>query len=479
MTSKKIKILWFVPPANKGKYPNIGQYRFYKNMPIKTNSVYPYLAALGVTQLHKAGFDVSFLDCPIKEISISQLAWDQKYAFSGLDDPDLIIMEARTPILNYIFEVADSFRSAGMRVALYGDHVTWDPVTALKHCDYVISGGDFDYGALKLAQRLRDDVVAPRVFDAGLVQNLDCLPHVNRDLVPWRDYREAWRNRDVFLYTMSGRGCHYRCKFCSWRDTLWENTVRQRSPEDVVKEFREIYDEYGSCEILDDHDCFDTVWGVKFATQLIGAGLGHEEILWTIQTHSNMINNLDDLKIMKAAGLHLVKLGIESGNQDSLNHMRKGVTVQQHERAARLLKEADIIFHANLMVGWPWETKEEAYHTIEWIKKLDPNQAQFSLLIPYPNTELYDEAKAKGWLTVGETDWDHYDASFPMLSMSGMTPEEVVQLYKDSWSGFYFNRKYILKHVLKTRSFHDLKTLIRGFRSIYSGHLKAIHEKPE
>jgi radical SAM superfamily enzyme YgiQ (UPF0313 family) len=197
-----------------------------------------------------------------------------------------------------------------------------------------------------------------------------------------------------------------------------------------------------------------------------------------MQTHSNMINDLETLKLMKKSGLHVVKLGIESGNQTTLDRIRKGVTVEQHEKAIKLLKEADIVVHANLMVGFPWETKAQAYHTINWIKKLEPNQAQFSLVIPYPWTELYDEAKANGWLLVPETDWERYDASYPMLSMEGMTPEEVVQLYRDSWSKFYLNSKYILNHIRTVKNIQDIKQLVRGYRSIRWGHMRAIKRKP-
>lgn len=463
-----MKVIWFVPPTHKGKFPNIGQYRFYKNMPVRISIEYPYLNAMGVTQLFNAGFDVKFLDCPTMNLS-----WENVWPI--LDDAELIIMEARTPIIEYIYTCAENIPlSSKTRVALYGDHVTWDPQEALKHCDYVISGGDYDYGAMKLAQQLEAGKNPDRIFKAGLVGDLDTLAHVNRELVPWQIYYEAWRNRDVYLYTMSGRGCWYRCTYCAWINQFWENRVRQRSVNDVVSEFEEAYDKYGPCEIWDDHDCFDTAWGKQFAEQLIQKGYSHKEILWAMQTHSNMITDLDRLKLMKRSGLHVVKLGIESGNQKTLNRIKKGVTVKQHERAIQLLKEADIMVHANLMVGWPWETKKEAYHTIEWLKKLDPNQAQFSLIIPYPWTELFDMAKENGWLLVKEGDWESYDATYPMMKMEYMTSEEVVQLYQDCWSHFYLNLPYIWKHLKTMRNLQDIKQLWRGFKSIYFGHMRAI-----
>jgi len=463
-----MKVVWLVPPTHKGKYPNIGQYRFYKNMPVRASIEYPYLNAMGVTQLDRAGHDVKFYDCPTMKLGMGDVE-------SDLADAQLIIMEARTPIVRYIYEISDLLRNSfSCKTALYGDHVTVYPQEALQYCDFVISGGDYDYGARKLADALAAREDPPRIFKAGLVPNLDALPHVNRQLVPHEIYFEAWKIRKVYLYTMSGRGCWYNCSFCCWNTPFWENRVRQRSVHDVLKEFWEAYDAYGRCYIWDDHDCFDTAWGKKFAEQLLESGNVDEEVLWAFQTHSNMIHDLQGLKLMKKAGLHLIKLGIESGNQNTLNLIRKGTTVCQHEKAIRLLKEADITVHANLMVGFPWETKKEAYHTIEWIKKLDPNQAQFSLAIPYPWTELYDVAKSNGWLLVQEGDWESYDATHPMMKMQNMSPEEVVKLYQDCWRLFYLGWRYKLKHLKTVRNLADLKQLIRGYYSVRFGHMKAI-----
>jgi anaerobic magnesium-protoporphyrin IX monomethyl ester cyclase len=469
-----VKVIWLVPPTHKGKYPNIGQYRFYKNMPVRASIEYPYLNAMGVTQLHEAGHDVKFYDCPTMNLS-----WDKIQP--ALESAQLIIMEARTPIVKYIYEVSEMLRSSfNANVALYGDHVTCYPQEALQHCDYVISGGDYDYGARALADMLssygtrKERKEASRIFRAGLVENLDSLPFVDRKLVPHEIYFEAWKIRKVYLYTMSGRGCWFNCSFCAWNTPFWENRVRQRSIHDVVQEFWEAYWDYGKCYIWDDHDCFDTAWGVKFARELLRTGNKNKEILWAFQTHSNMIHDLEALKTMKKAGLHLVKLGIESGNQKTLDIIRKGTTVEQHEKAIRLLKEADINVHANLMVGFPWETKEEAYHTIDWIKKQDPNQAQFSLAIPYPWTELYEIADEKGWLLVREGDWESYDATHPMMSMKGMSSEEIVKLYKDCWAQFYLNWHYKLKHLSTVRNLADLKQLLRGYYSVRFGHMKSI-----
>lgn len=460
-----MNIVWLFPPSSEG-FPNISQYRFFKRMPIRISIIYPYLAATGATLLKKAGHQVKFFDCPTMN-----LTWESIYPY--LVNADLIVMEARTPIMPQIWQTCQQLKQdfPQAKIALYGDHVTWNPEESLPYADFIVCGGDFDNGILTLADNLNE---SPRILQAPFIENLDHLPYVDRQLVPWELYYESWRHRDRFFWTMSARGCTYHCTFCAWAETLWQNRIRYRSPSNVAEEFGQLWSEYGDCEILDDADLFDTSWGAKFAKALIQKGYNNKEILWAFQTHPNMIHNSSDLELMHQAGLRTVKLGIESGNQKTLSLIKKNTTIHQIERAISLLKETDIMVHTNLMVGWPWETRKEAYHTIDWIKKLDPNQAQFSMVIPYPNTELFRMAKREGWLSAVETDWASFDASHPMLKMEGMTSEEVVQLYQDCWRQFYFDRKYIWNHIKSVRHWEGVKQLYRGFRSVYYGHMRAV-----
>lgn len=470
---EKMKVVWFVPPSEQG-FPNIGQYRFYKRMPIRISIIYPYLSASGCTILKDYGIDVSFIDCPTMGKK-----WED--VEPTIIASDFVIMEGRTPEIQQVWKWCSKIReySDEIKIILYGDHVTWFPNESLKYCDYIVVGGDYDVNIPQLLYRLKQNIGMPgaaSIFNLGLVPNLDKLPFVDRDLVDHKLYYESWRNRKTFLWIMSSRGCYYNCSYCAWVGTLWNNKYRTRSPSNVANEYYELYCKYGNYEILDDADLFDTKWGVKFAEALISMGFTNE-IIWAFQTHPNMITNIDDLKLMRKSGLRTVKLGIESGNDETLIFINKGTNVKQSEKAIQLLKEAGIVVHANIMVGFPNEDKEKAYKTIDWIKKLDPNQAQFSLLIPYPTTKLFDWAKENNKLLVKEGDWNNFDASYPMLRMEKMSGEEIVQLYKDCWSKFYFDPKYIFNHVKSVRHLSGIKQLYNGFRSVRFGHMKAIGNK--
>lgn len=471
-----MKVLWLFPPSPiEGYYPNISQYRFFKYMAEKTSIIYPYLAASGVTQLRDNNFDVTFMDCPTEEKT-----WDN--VKEAIAKTDILVLEARTPLINYIWDVAvkANIIKSELTTILYGDHVTAFPQESLnqKCVDYVVRGGDFDVGVTHLCLALRALATVPRSYSQTLVQDLDTLSWVNREFVNWRSYFEAWRHRDNFFWTMSGRGCWYDCTFCAWTRPFWENKVRLRSPEDVSQEYCYLYDEYGECEILDDIDLFVTSWGVKFSDELLCKGFDDEKIIWAYQTHPNEIRDLQDFKLMHKAGLRTVKIGIESMNQSTLDRIRKKTTVKQIEHAIKTLKEAKVMVHANMMVGYPWETKEDAYSTIKLIKKLDPNQAQFSMLIPYPWTDMFKEAVENGKLNINPSDYSEFAARKPMLKMEGMTPQEVSELYRDCWRKFYLDWKYVLRKLAHVEPWHleNMRQLIRGYRSVKKGHMRAMED---
>jgi len=456
-------------------FPNIGQYRFFKRMPIRASIIYPYLAASGVTQIHQSGHDVKFIDCPTEGIPSFIMPLIEK-----ISDADLIILEGRTPIIHEIWRFIRELKELNpdVKVAVYGDHVSWDPDETLgMGADFIIKGGDFDWAASWLCDELEKGKDPGMVIELGLKEDLDELPWVDRELINWRNYYESWRKRDVFLWNMGSRGCFYHCTFCAWAETFWDNRIRFRSPRKVAEETLSLVQKYGDLEMLDDSDLFDFTWGLGFAQQLLNFGFKNKEVLWSCQTHPAQIRDLTALKIMEKSGLRVVKLGIESSHNFSLKKMKKGSSRQLSEKAIKKLQDAGIMVHANMMIGFPWETREMVLESVEWLKKLDPNQAQFSLLIPYPNTEIWRDAVQTKSFIQDDTDWRNYDASFPMLKMEGLNGDEIVELYKKAWSRFYLDPKYIWRHLKTVRHLEGLRNLWRGFKSIYFGHMKTAEKR--
>jgi radical SAM superfamily enzyme YgiQ (UPF0313 family) len=123
------------------------------------------------------------------------------------------------------------------------------------------------------------------------------------------------------------------------------------------------------------------------------------------------------------------------------------------------------------MFGYPWETKDEALKTVNTarylLKKGYAKTWQVTIVIPYPGTKLFEQAKQNGWLKT--EDWDRYDMREPILK-TPMKDEEVMEIVQ----GLYkvaFDPEFIVRKVVGIRSFKDLKFMFRGAKNIL-GHIR-------
>lgn len=472
-----MKTLWVFPPSKfKGEIPLVSQNRWFKYLPFRTNFIYPVIASYGITRIKEAGYDIDFIDCPTEEITlVSLLMKIPKY--------DLIIMEGRTAIITWIWELTLLFKvwNPNVKIALYGDHVMVNPTESLQHgVDYIVHCGDYDYGVLKLIEALTRGYVYKGVFQVSLIKDLDELPYIDRDFIPWKNYFETWRHKEEFGWIQSGRGCPFYCTFCSWVYTFYHHTLRTMTPERVVSEIDYATGKWGIKEYLDDADTFLTSWGLKFSKELTDRNL---DIFWNMQTRADQIllGSVDDWKQMKRSGLHVVKLGIDGGNDATLKRIRKGYDWTCVEKAVKRLQDADLEIHINMIIGYPWETVQESYDILKFVKKLNPNQAQFSLIEPFVGTPIFEEAIKNDWFVHDPYDWDKYDMKTPILK-GEMNTFEIAKLHRDAWKTFYFNPKFMLYQLGKQlrlafqeRNLDGFRHLWRGFKGVYYGHMKAVN----
>ncbi len=108
------------------------------------------------------------------------------------------------------------------------------------------------------------------------------------------------------------------------------------------------------------------------------------------------------LEIMKDNGLRLLLVGYESGNQQILINIKKGVRLDIAREFSRNAKELGIKIHGTFILGLPGETPETIRETIRFACDIDPETIQVSLAAPYPGTELYRQAQEQGWLQNAE-----------------------------------------------------------------------------
>lgn len=451
--------------------------------------VYPMISAYACTLLKNNSFDIEFIDAVAMRLSKQDFLKELTNF-----NPDLVFMETKTPTIKYIWRVAAELKSVlpKVKITLCGDHVSALPRESLKRCgaiDYVAIGGDFDTSALKLAMALKDGTKFPAGVwyrnDGGittsgpseLMGNLDSLPYIDRVLVPWWLYHESWRLYDEFFYIMSGRGCYAQCSFCSWPATLYNYCFRLRSPENVVEEIKHLIKRYRAKEIFDDLDTWParSKWAKKFCQLMIREEL-NEEVMWSVNARASDLQDLEMLKLMKKAGCRVLKIGVESASQETLDRIKKQVTIEQIRNAVMLCKRVGLTVHLTAMFGYPWETREDALKTIKFIKSLKPDSAQFSIVTPYPGTELFKEALEKGWFRIDPKDWEKFDMSQPVLKSVNMASEEVLELCVRAWRSVYFSPLYIARRIWGVRSWRHIKLLLRGTKVVMRAHIGGLEK---
>ena len=107
---------------------------------------------------------------------------------------------------------------------------------------------------------------------------------------------------------------------------------------------------------------------------------------------------------MRDNGLRLLLVGYETGNQQILYNIKKGMRIDVAKRFAKDCRELGVTIHGTFIMGLPGETQETIKETIEFAKEVNPHTLQVSLAAPYPGTFLYKQALENGWLDDADAD---------------------------------------------------------------------------
>lgn len=225
-----------------------------------------------------------------------------------------------------------------------------------------------------------------------IVHNLDALPFPARDLLRNEIYTSPDTGNPLTV-VHGNRGCPAHCIFCP-AGVISGFTVRYRSPENVLAELRECVEKYGIREFLFHGDTFtlNKKWLLSLCQLIRESGLN---IRWGCNSR---VDTMDDERAaaMKAAGCWVVAFGIETGNQEILDKIKKDATLEEAEAAIACCKRNGLRTHAFFVIGLPWETEETLEQTYQFARKLDTDFFDFNIAYPLPGTEFYEMAVAEG-----------------------------------------------------------------------------------
>ena len=235
---------------------------------------------------------------------------------------------------------------------------------------------------------------------------------------------------------------------------------------------------HGAKEIFDDTGTFPGGnWLEKFCDGMIKRGY-NRKILFSCNMRFDYLNP-KITKLMKKANFRKIKVGLESANQKTLDLLCKGIRTKDIETGCKNASNAGLDVHLTVMVGYPWETRDDTEKTIDMAGKLMARgyaeMLQSTVVVPYPGTPLFKMALENNWFRFDPFDYERYDMREAVLEVPDMSSEVVMGLCKEMYKSF-FGLRYMLKRTLKVRTYHDLKYSLRGVKAVM-GHIKDFKNK--
>ncbi len=412
----------------------------------------------------------------VMDVNAEQLHFADIERFVAEHRPEWIGLTAVTAQIINTHHIAEIIKrvSPNSKVVVGGVHATAMPDEVLRdgHIDYVIraegeipffelvsghppqSIGGLSYRGKNLLQPIRHNPLAEPITD------LDSLPTPAYHLIRFQLYKPAvgaYRRLPSINMTMT-RGCPGKCTFCNSAETA----LRTRSADHVVDEIQKLQARYGIREIsfYDDTLTIFKPQVSRMCDLIVERGI---DLTWSCFARTDCVSP-PLLKKMRAAGCHQILFGIESADPEILQNIRKPIDIEQTRKAVRMVQEAGIAVRAAFMFGNPGETVESMRRTIDFALDLDPDIALFNITTPYPGTQMFDWARKNGYLRT--LDWNDYDLANSVLELPTVSSAEINRMYKLAYREFFFRPSYLLRRLLKMRSWADIKCNARALRSV-------------
>lgn len=377
--------------------------------------------------LIEKGYEVKIEDYIIENCSAERF----KFIIDEFN-PDVIGATAVSMTVKKSLSILKQYRAIapGILTIIGGPHATFDASGMLNSgdIDFVVRGeGEITFTSLLNAIDEGKPLSAVQGIsymmegkvhntpDRELIEDINILPYPARDLVALSKYRAM----DLPVNMITSRGCPHSCIFCLGRKMVGSR-LRHYEIERVIDEF-ELLSKMGFSQINISDDLFTSNKKrcIAICDGIISRGIRQA---WTAFARVDTIS-ADLLEKLKEAGCTILCFGIESGNQEILDRVKKKITLDKCRAAADLCRNAGIQPLASYILGLPGETEETVRNTMNFAFEINMGFG-IHILSPFPGTEVREKAEEYG-ITILTDDWDLYDANQSVCSTGGISPSRI------------------------------------------------------
>jgi anaerobic magnesium-protoporphyrin IX monomethyl ester cyclase len=362
-----------------------------------------------------------------------------------------------------------------------GAHMSSDPIEAMRDFGAAV---DFGFGgegetsfapflhALEKRRKTFEDIPGVLwrrngeivVNEPTLVTDLDSIGPPALELLRPDTYPEsqhgAFYKQFPICPIITTRGCPYSCTFCS-APIIAGRKLRHHSIEYLRDLIRRLYHRYGIREfhIVDDNFTMNIAYAKKVMRMIIGLDLG----ISLAMPNGIRMDRLDDelLELMKAAGVYVVSVAVESGSDEILKAMNKATTVAAMRDDVARIRRHGFDVAAFFIIGFPGETRATIKKTMRLSRELDLLRANYMTFLPLPGTPCYGDLVRSG--EIEQVDWENFLFMTAAYTPKGMTRKELLSLKRRAFLGFHLRPNILIRNLLAVRSYHHFKFLLGRF----------------
>ena len=408
------------------------------------------LAYLGAIA-ERDGHQVTVIDCQAE-----RLGYDNFRSRISQIPSDVIGVTSTTLLYNSAKQILTIAKEThpNATTMIGGSHVTFWDENALNECpaiDVIVRReGEITFSELlKQTEAKKDfggvlgttyrgaDGKIIRNEDRPFIQDLDSLPTPAYHLLPIDAFHRM--GKTIFPLVTS-RGCVQWCDFCS-TVRMFGRGYRSRNPKRVVDELEMLHNKYGESQFTfyDDAFTINRKNTLELCAEIKARKLNIE---WDCETRVDAVDK-ELLEKMRDAGCITVWFGVESGSEKILGAMHKKINREQVREAFKTAQKAGLMTIASSVIGFPGETEETAWETINFINSLNPDDIGCYIATPYPGTPMYDEVVKNGWLRI--TDFNKYDTATPTFETPHLSMEKIAKMRYKAYQQFYLRPTYVIK----------------------------------